>query len=83
MGRFFGNALVCCIFSLFPLIFGIAVIRSYATRVGGISGDPGGFAEALLFPLIGLCWPAILVYRVLRLRSQSIRNRQDEQVVRW
>jgi hypothetical protein len=72
IGRFLINML--CAFTSVPFF------------VGGIYGymhTPAQRLDNLELTLFGLWYPTLLVWRLLRLRSQSIRNNRDGQIFKW
>jgi hypothetical protein len=72
IGRFLLNML--CAFTSVPFL------------VGGIIGfthNPAQTMDNLELTLFGLWYPALLVWRLLRLRSQSIRFERDGEIIKW
>lgn len=76
-GRFIMNFLICC-FVCMPAVIGIgSSAQEFAAH-----RTTQAIADLAIMPL-GLWYPTLLLWRVLRLRSQSIRYKRDGQLFQW
>jgi hypothetical protein len=77
VGRFLLNLLVFCFVSA-PAIIGLgSSTQDFAAH------KTAQAVEDLAVTPFGLWYPVLLVWRVLRLRAQSIRYKRDGQIFKW